>query len=208
MPKGTSASAAADRAGKLKAEGNDAFKQFNMATAIARYRAAVQAAPREPVFRANLSAALFEAGQYEECLAEVQKAVECDPSEDVSAKLALRRARAACWLARLDAARTWLQHKALRAGSALAAPAAALSDILAACEQAQQGQPCGEGLSWCDLGAGAPPLLRDNTVRRPLEMFVRGHDHPRSMLAGARACFASPVALRSHRQRSCAAQVT
>ena len=55
-------------AAHLKAAGNAAFKAFRLEKAIESYSAAMAITPGEPVYRANRSAALFEAGRYAECI--------------------------------------------------------------------------------------------------------------------------------------------
>jgi Flp pilus assembly protein TadD len=55
-----------EQAAGLKAKCNDAFKAFRLEDAIEAYSAAMAPAPHDPVYRANRSAALFEAGRYAE----------------------------------------------------------------------------------------------------------------------------------------------
>jgi tetratricopeptide (TPR) repeat protein len=59
----------------LKAQGNEAFKAFKFDEAIELYSAAIAAAPDDPVYCANRSAALFEAGCYAESLAAAEAAL-------------------------------------------------------------------------------------------------------------------------------------
>jgi tetratricopeptide (TPR) repeat protein len=69
-------------AAQLRVQGDVAFKEFKLDQAIELYSAAMAAAPTEPLHRANRSAALFAAGRYAECTADIEAALASDPSPD------------------------------------------------------------------------------------------------------------------------------
>lgn len=62
-------------AAREKELGNEAYKRRDFDTAIAHYEAAMRLAPKNASFVANKSAALFEAGRLEECIAACEEAI-------------------------------------------------------------------------------------------------------------------------------------
>ncbi|OSD01022.1 hypothetical protein PYCCODRAFT_1478791 [Trametes coccinea BRFM310] len=61
-------------AAEFKKRGNDAFKTGNFVKAVNLYSKAEKSDPRDPVYPSNLSAALFEAGNYVACIDAVLRA--------------------------------------------------------------------------------------------------------------------------------------
>jgi stress-induced-phosphoprotein 1 len=64
-----------EAAAREKELGNEAYKKRDFGTAIAHYEAAMKLDPRSASFVANKSAALFEAGRMEECIAACEEAI-------------------------------------------------------------------------------------------------------------------------------------
>jgi tetratricopeptide (TPR) repeat protein len=171
---------------ELKAAGNAAFKAYKLDDAIELYSAAMAAEPSNAIFRANRSAALFEAGCYAQCIADVEGVLDGEPDSQLAAKLALRAARSAMWLQDYSAAERWLTRAQLSEGS-LSAQAAAVADQIKACHtMASSGlldQDAMASVS-ANSGADAPALVRGGVRRERREIFASGHDRPISMLAG------------------------
>ena len=193
---------AAAHAVQLKADGNAAFKAFELDRAVELYSAAIAAAPREPVFIANRSAALYESGRYAAALADVRLTLECGAGSALVQKLAMRAARCALWLDDVDTAERWLAHGSLTekgsdtgtAAAAAAVPAAmaaqieAVADKVRACRAAGhvEAQRAAAARAAEVAGADAPALVRGGVRPERGEMFTSGHDPPVSMLAGVR----------------------
>ena len=120
---------------QLKAEGNAAFQAFQLDKAIELYTAAIAAAPAEPIYRANRSAALFEAGQYTECTEDIRQVLRAASANAtavapaLAAKLAVRAARCALWQNQAASAAEWLCHEALGDGSCAEQVADVLADL-------------------------------------------------------------------------------
>lgn len=64
---------------KLKNDGNAALSSDKTEEALRCYREAIKLVPRNAIYRANLSAALLQAGDKEEAKSSAQKAIELDP---------------------------------------------------------------------------------------------------------------------------------
>ncbi|TFK84364.1 hypothetical protein K466DRAFT_527460 [Polyporus arcularius HHB13444] len=95
----------AAKAAKFKQEGNDLFKAGLFAGACDRYFKAEKADPRDPVYPSNLSAALFETGDYAACAEAVLRAwkllkAKSDAKHDLIVRLSSRLAKALCYGAR------------------------------------------------------------------------------------------------------------
>jgi tetratricopeptide (TPR) repeat protein len=176
-------------AAELKAVGNEAFKAFRLDEAVEDYSAAMAAAPDDPVFRSNRSAALFEAGRYTECIADVEGLFQSHPDTALAPKLALRAARSALWLQDVDAAERWLEHASLNADSIRAQAEAVAAHVTAWRKGAASGVFSSSVLAAASAGSGAdaPALLRGKVRSERGELYVCGHDPPVSMLAGALA---------------------
>jgi hypothetical protein len=172
--------------GTTKLDGNRAFKAFRLEEAIELYSAALAAAPDEPVYISNRSAALFEAGRYAACVADVEAALACQPDSALTAKLALRAARAELWGDSTDRAAQWLAHPSLETSTGTAAEqrAEVTAHVQATRTLAERNAACSEELRAVAAGidADAPGLLLFNA--RP-DVIVTGHDRTISMLAGA-----------------------
>lgn len=172
------------KAPKHKLAGNASFKQCKLSDAIKHYTAACNAAPGDPVYLANLSAAHFERGSYSESIKVVKRALKCSPAPELATRLVLRAVRCQLWRTKIDAAQKWLQHPALQQ-----------SQQDAAVTQTQAAfHACSTLLSRQDLSAikeawhtsDAPPLVRAFPSVQRNEVFLNGHDPPISMLDGAR----------------------
>ncbi|TFK84368.1 hypothetical protein K466DRAFT_654782 [Polyporus arcularius HHB13444] len=88
-------------ASALKERGNELFKARKMSEAASYYEKAEKADPSSPVYPSNLSAALYEAGDYLRCVDAVLrswKLLETCPEAqpDLVAKLSIRLAKALC----------------------------------------------------------------------------------------------------------------
>lgn len=59
-----------------KNKGNDAYKSRNFPTAIAHYTTAMELDPKNMVYPTNRAAAYYEAGQYDKCIEDCNKAIE------------------------------------------------------------------------------------------------------------------------------------
>jgi tetratricopeptide (TPR) repeat protein len=116
----------------LKAEGNAAFKAFRLIEALEKYSAAIVAAPAEPVYRANRSAALYEVGRYAECIADVEGALELQLELTLAEKLMLRASRSALWLGDEDGAQHWLNQAISKGASGR--QATDVAKFITACE--------------------------------------------------------------------------
>ena len=133
----------ADEGAEAKTAGNVAFKAFKLDAAIEHYSAAVAANPDEPVYLANRSAALFEAGQYVASMADIDAVLKQQPDTTLAPKLALRAARCAAWLNDVSAAEHWLAHIAVQnAPPALKTQADAVFKHVAACKMLLTGMLC------------------------------------------------------------------
>jgi tetratricopeptide (TPR) repeat protein len=169
-------------AAQLKAQGNDAFKEFKLDQAIELYSAAMAGAPTEPVYCANRSAALFEAGRYAECIVDIEAALARDLPAGLASRLAIRAARAALWQNDFGSAEAWLAHRSL---GAVEPPA----DLLAQVKACINAEKASVDSALCSVAAGvdpdAPQLLRDRMCLERSELFASGHDDVRSMLEGA-----------------------
>ncbi|KAI0719795.1 hypothetical protein C8T65DRAFT_603249 [Cerioporus squamosus] len=91
----------AAKAAKLKQEGNDLFKAGLFLGACERYFKAEKADPSDPVYPSNLSAALFETGDYAACYKAVLRAwrllkTRADAKQDLIVRLSSRLAKALC----------------------------------------------------------------------------------------------------------------
>lgn len=186
-----------DDPAKLKADGNEAFKAFNLDLAIDLYSRAVAAAPHGAVYRSNRSAALFEAGRYAECLADIEAATALQPADALQAKLALRAARSCLWLRDFDAADQWLQREVFKVEDC----SASVDDLKAHVAACRRTEGYESNAKLCALAAGtdadAMRLLRDKIQHERGVLFATGHDDPRSMLEGARALLRSTSVLSS-----------
>ncbi|KAI0366567.1 hypothetical protein BV20DRAFT_1002228 [Pilatotrama ljubarskyi] len=90
-------------AAKFKEQGNDLFKGGEFARAAELYAKAERFDPNDPVYPSNLSAALYEAGDYRDCVAAVSRAWKLlkeqpDAKPDLSSRLSSRLAKALCLL--------------------------------------------------------------------------------------------------------------
>ena len=177
---------------QLKAAGNAAFKASKLEHAIDLYSCAMAAAPDDAVYVSNRSAALFEAGRYASCVADVGTALQRSPSDALAAKLALRAARAELWGGNIDAAEAWLSHQAIIADASTAEDQVKeLREHVAACrEAAKASASASDELRAVAAGidCDAPGLLRDCLFPLRPDMYATGHDVVRSMLDGACWC--------------------
>lgn len=64
------------KAAELKTLGNSAYKKKNFDEAISYYDQAIELDPKNIVYHTNKSAALFEAGRLDDCIAECKEAIE------------------------------------------------------------------------------------------------------------------------------------
>lgn len=178
---------------QLKAQGNAAFKVFKLDEAIELYTRAIAAAPLEPVYSANRSAAFFEAGRYDECIKDVLAVLRMASKDaaavpqPLQAKLCLRAARSAMWQGHVAQASEWLSHEALRSDE-YAAQVATLTSEVRACETLQQ-QCKKSSAALCAVAAGvdadAPRLVRDCvSFGEHCDTFPSGHDLATSALQG------------------------
>ncbi|KAJ6520693.1 hypothetical protein DFH09DRAFT_1426866 [Mycena vulgaris] len=88
-------SSAKQRADAFKDKGNVAFKEGKMSEAAKLYAKAEAAAPQENVYPANLSAALYEMGDYAACLDAVARSWKlATPNPSLALRLATRTAKA------------------------------------------------------------------------------------------------------------------
>lgn len=106
-------------ASELKRRANEDFAAKRFAEATQKYRAAIKADGRQPLFWSNLSAALFEQGSYGECQAAVSDALGRFTGDKLpampqpqAAKMASRALRSAVWQCDLESAEAWLDHGA------------------------------------------------------------------------------------------------
>ncbi|KAF5371689.1 hypothetical protein D9758_003390 [Tetrapyrgos nigripes] len=89
---------AAEDASALKQKGNLHFQNGKFAEAVALYKRAESTAPQDPVYPSNLSAALYELGDYSACFQAICRAVSnaSNPKDDHSSllsRLSLRMAK-------------------------------------------------------------------------------------------------------------------
>ncbi|TBU53623.1 hypothetical protein BD310DRAFT_887493 [Dichomitus squalens] len=89
-----------DAAG-LKQQGNELFKAGNFVKAVELYSKAERADPRDPVYPSNLSAALYETGDYAGCVDAVLRSWDLlkdkdDAKPDLIRRLSMRLARSLC----------------------------------------------------------------------------------------------------------------
>jgi tRNA A-37 threonylcarbamoyl transferase component Bud32 len=71
-------------ASRLNREGEALFARNDLPAAVARFRAAVRAAPGNAYYRNNLGWALFRAGEVEEAGRELEETVRLDPRRDIA----------------------------------------------------------------------------------------------------------------------------
>jgi stress-induced-phosphoprotein 1 len=61
---------------QAKNKGNEAYKSRDFPSAISHYTVAMEADPKNMVYPTNRAAAYYEAGQYEKCIEDCNKAIE------------------------------------------------------------------------------------------------------------------------------------
>ncbi|CAJ2505393.1 Uu.00g127870.m01.CDS01 [Anthostomella pinea] len=105
---------ASETAVRARERGNELYRKGLLSQAIRAYTEASQLDPSDPSPLSNLSAACFEAGNYSECIAFAEKAVDClseaqggDPRVQ---KLRLRMAKAYIHLSSIEPAAKVLSH--------------------------------------------------------------------------------------------------
>ncbi|KAG6820545.1 hypothetical protein H0H93_015430 [Arthromyces matolae] len=84
------------RAADAKERGNKFFKDGNLAESIKQYRGAEKLDPTNPVYPSNLSAALFETGDYLQCAKAILRSWSHNPEPTLAIKLSARLAKALC----------------------------------------------------------------------------------------------------------------
>ncbi|KAI0649800.1 hypothetical protein C8Q79DRAFT_923284 [Trametes meyenii] len=94
-------------AAAFKQQGNDFFKSGQFVRACELYAKAEKANPSDPVYPSNLSAALYEAGDYAGCISAVLRSWKLlssqqDPKRGLVVRLSSRLAKALCLAARAD----------------------------------------------------------------------------------------------------------
>ncbi|RDB21926.1 hypothetical protein Hypma_010914 [Hypsizygus marmoreus] len=88
-----------DKASKLKERGNESFKAGRLAEAIDYYSRAEEASPNNAVYPSNLSAALYENGEYAECIEAIVRSwerISADSNPGLTPRLSTRLAKALC----------------------------------------------------------------------------------------------------------------
>ncbi|KAK7031941.1 hypothetical protein R3P38DRAFT_3265860 [Favolaschia claudopus] len=93
---------AKEKADGFKEEGNALFKDGNFLEAIRLYAKAEAAAPKESVYPANLSAALYEAGDYLACIEAITRSWGLSAQGTLPLRLATRAAKALAHGVRAD----------------------------------------------------------------------------------------------------------
>ena len=162
---------------------------FKLDEAMQRYTEAMQLDPEQPLYPANRSAALFEAGLYADSLADIEGAFERHPGATLGSKLALRACKCALWLCNYEQAQEWLQHDNVLLLSdgqnAISEQAQQLQALLQACRDSAKLRSAALSSFDAQSDAEAPRLLRHFLRDERGGFFAFSHDHPKSLLAGA-----------------------
>ncbi|KAJ7607618.1 hypothetical protein DFH06DRAFT_1111847 [Mycena polygramma] len=85
-----------EAASQAKDEGNKAFKDFKLLLAAQHYRKAEQLDPNNPIYPSNLSAALFEMGDYTECTSAILRCcshLDFETQASLASRLSIRLAK-------------------------------------------------------------------------------------------------------------------